>query len=68
MDEIDREGTVERLEALRLEHRDIDDSIIALSQNPYPDQLQLRRMKSRKLQLKDYIEKLESMLIPDLDA
>ena len=58
----------QRLEALRLEHRDLDDAIAALEQHTYVDQLQLRRLKKRKLQLKDAITRLESRLIPDLDA
>ena len=59
---------VEKLESLRLEHRDLDDAIARMEQGPYVDQLQLRRMKKRKLQLKDFISVLESRLIPDLDA
>lgn len=57
-----------RLEELRLEHGDLDTAINALQANPYVDQLQLRRMKKRKLQLKDAIARLESKLIPDLNA
>lgn len=57
-----------RLEELRLEHRDLDDAIHLLTAGGYVDQLQLRRMKKRKLWLKDAISRLESMLIPDLDA
>ena len=59
---------VEKLESLKLEHRDLDDAIARLEQGPYVDQLQLRRLKKRKLQLKDFISVLESRLIPDLDA
>lgn len=58
----------QRRESLRLEHRDLDDAITVLEQNTYVDQLQLRRMKKRKLQLKDAIARLESRLIPDLNA
>lgn len=58
----------EQLAAYRQEHRDLDDAIQRLSESPFVDQLQLRRMKKRKLQLKDYIARLESRLIPDLDA
>ena len=57
-----------QLEALRLEHRDLDTAIQAMSEAPYVDQLQLRRMKTRKLRLKDQITRLESKLIPDLNA
>ncbi|HEX9803141.1 MAG TPA: DUF465 domain-containing protein [Gammaproteobacteria bacterium] len=56
------------LQELRLEHRDLDAAINALQDNHYVDQLQLRRMKKRKLQLKDAIARLESKLIPDLNA
>jgi len=57
-----------KLDELRLEHRDLDDVIGRLSEDPYVDQLQLRRMKKRKLYLKDMITRLESKLIPDIDA
>ncbi len=57
-----------RLQALRLEHGDLDAAIQALQDNAYVDQLQLKRMKKRKLQLKDAIARLESQLIPDLNA
>jgi hypothetical protein len=53
---------------LREEHRDLDAAISRLSNDPDVDQLQLRRMKKRKLKLKDWIAYLESKLIPDLDA
>lgn len=57
-----------RIEALRLEHRDLDDAIHRLSDDPTADQFRLRRMKKRKLVLKDAITRLESRLIPDIDA
>lgn len=57
-----------QLQALRLEHGDLDASIEALQANPYVDQLQLKRLKKRKLLLKDAIARLESKLIPDLNA
>ena len=50
------------------EHRDLDLAINRMSQEPWQDQLRLRRMKKRKLKLKDWISRLESRLIPDLDA
>lgn len=58
----------QRLNELRLEHRDLDTAIAALSANPYNDQIQMRRLKKRKLRIKDSIARLESGLIPDLDA
>nr|WP_221265773.1 YdcH family protein [Oleiagrimonas soli] len=56
------------MEALRLEHRDLDDAIARLVMDPICDQLRLSRMKKRKLLLKDSIARLESRMIPDLDA
>ena len=58
----------QRVETLRLEHRDLDDVIARLAQDPHVDQLQIKRLKKRKLLLKDLIQRLESDLIPDLDA
>jgi len=57
-----------RLDTLRLEHRDLDAVIVQLSSQIKADQLLLKRMKKRKLWLKDMIAKLESKLIPDLNA
>ena len=53
---------------LREEHRDLDEAIARLVEDPSMDQLHLRRMKKRKLKLKDWIAFLESQLIPDIDA
>ena len=53
---------------LQMEHRDLDDVVRRLSQDPMVDQLQLTRLKKRKLYLKDMIRRLKSQLIPDLDA
>jgi hypothetical protein len=58
----------QRILELRVEHRDLDDVITNMSERPYVDQLQLRRLKKRKLLLKDMITRLESELIPDIDA
>ncbi len=57
-----------RLAELREEHRDLDQAIELLIKDPQADQLQVRRMKKRKLKLKDWINRLESEMIPDLDA
>ncbi len=57
-----------KLQELQLEHRDLDDVIARLSESAYVDQLQLRRLKKRKLYLKDAISRLQSRLIPDLNA
>ena len=53
---------------LREEHRDLDEAIARLRETPACDELQLTRMKKRKLKLKDMITWVESRLIPDLDA
>jgi hypothetical protein len=68
MDENERNAIMQRLEELRVEHRDLDDIIHRLAADPLVDQLQLRRMKKRKLNLKDMISRLESKLIPDIEA
>lgn len=57
-----------KLEGLRVEHRDLDTTISRLAGSPHINELQLKRLKKRKLRLKDYITRLESLLIPDLDA
>jgi hypothetical protein len=59
---------LERLRQLRIEHRDLDDVINRLQLDLYVDQVQMRRLKKRKLLLKDQIARLESQLIPDLNA
>lgn len=57
-----------RLRELRVSHRDLDYLIDSLSHDPVVDQLRIRRLKKRRLILKDMIARLESELIPDLDA
>mgnify|MGYP003469342936 FL=1 len=59
---------LQRLRQLRIEHRDLDDVIHRLQLDLYIDQVQMRRLKKRKLMLKDQIARLESQLIPDLNA
>jgi hypothetical protein len=59
---------LERLRDLRIEHRDLDDVINRLQMDFYVNEIQLRRLKKRKLLLKDQIARLESELIPDLNA
>lgn len=68
MSDEDNTELLQRLQDLRIEHRDLDDVIARLALSVDLDQLQLRRLKKRKLYLKDTIAKLESKLIPDLDA
>ena len=57
-----------RLAALKMEHRDLDAAIEALRESVAADQLQLARLKKRKLRLKDEISMLEDQLIPDIIA
>ena len=57
-----------RLDGMRTEHRDLDDAIAALSLSTVPDQLQLARLKKRKLRLRDEIAMIEDELIPDIIA
>ncbi len=56
------------LAELKMEHRDLDAAIEQLAHAIGRDELQLTRLKKRKLLLKDHIARLESKLIPDLDA
>ena len=67
---VDRElfRNIEKLRALRIEHRDLDEIISRLSLDFNVDELQLKRLKKRKLQLKDQITHLERQMIPDLNA
>jgi hypothetical protein len=58
----------ERLATLRLEHRDLDAEIVRLQADLQADELAVKRLKKRKLQLKDLIARLESDLIPDEPA
>lgn len=57
-----------RLAALRTDHRDLDAAIDALRATAAPDQLQLARLKKRKLRLKDKIAAVEDLLLPDIIA
>ena len=59
---------LERLRELRVSHRDLDYLIDRLQDDPMVDQLRIRRLKKRKLQLKDEIARLESALVPDIIA
>lgn len=56
------------LELLRIEHRDLDTAIAALNASGTSDQLQMARLKKRKLKLKDQISQIEDYLIPDIIA
>lgn len=56
------------LHELQVEHRDLDQVIAHLAENPPPDELLVRRLKKRKLAIKDKILLLEEMLVPDIPA
>ena len=57
-----------RISELNVEHRDLDRAIEALEANPLSDELQLKRLKKRKLMLKDQIFMLQRQLVPDIPA
>jgi hypothetical protein len=58
----------DKIATLKIEHRDLDEVINRLADSPVQDDLQLRRLKRRKLLLKDQIEVLERQLVPDVSA
>ena len=64
----DRVALMQRLVALKIEHRDLDAVIHRLADDPAHDQLQLTRLKRRKLLLKDQIARLERQIDPDVSA
>ena len=64
----DFESLKQRINQLHLEHRDLDDVIARLAEKPGQDQLQLQRLKKKKLLLKDQILQLERQLTPDVRA
>jgi hypothetical protein len=65
---MDETEIIRQVGLLRQEHRDLDSAIDALAFAPASDQLQLARLKKRKLALKDQIAALEDQLIPDIIA
>lgn len=65
---MDNDEIKQRIHDLSLEHKDLDDALLLMIEQPFIDELQLRRLKKRKLKLKDEIELLESKLIPDIEA
>ena len=68
MSEAELAEVMAEIEALRQEHRDLDAAIAALQDVGAPDQLQIQRLKKRKLILRDRITRLEDMVTPDIIA
>jgi hypothetical protein len=68
LSEEERSQILLRLQALEVEHHDLDDVIVRLAIDPGQDRLQLQRLKKRKLLLKDQIARLRTRLIPDIIA
>lgn len=69
MDVMDHEELLRaQMDALRLQHRELDQEIAGLVEAPVPDQLLISRLKKRKLQLKDQIARIEDQLYPDIIA
>ncbi len=68
MTETEEHELVEQLADLRLQHRDLDNAITSLEDSGVADQLQLTRLKKRKLHLKDEIARIEDLLLPDIIA
>ena len=65
---LEQEDIQRWLEQLQIEHRDLDEVIEFMIANRHPDAMRIQRLKKRKLKLKDMMARLESQLIPDLDA
>ncbi|MFP6816079.1 MAG: DUF465 domain-containing protein [Pseudomonadales bacterium] len=68
MDLMDNAEIERWLAELKIEHHDLDEVIHHLIQSKHHDSMRVQRLKKRKLKLKDMMTKLESQLIPDLDA
>jgi hypothetical protein len=65
---MDTDDIKRRLIELQIEHRDLDEAIERMGQQSGADELKLRRLKKRKLQIKDAIVQLEMQLVPDIPA
>ena len=68
MTDAEEQGLREKLATLMQEHRDLDAAIAAMAEQGVKDQLQITRLKKRKLQLKDQITSIEDALLPDIIA
>ena len=58
----------EKIDALKTQHRILDDQIVDLETDPTSDQLKIQRLKRQKLTLKDEVSRLETSLLPDIIA
>lgn len=65
---MDQAETEHWIQELKIEHRDLDEVIDYLIETNHPDMMKVQRLKKRKLRLRDMIRRLESQLIPDIDA
>ncbi len=65
---IDEEDILEKIQQLRVQHRDLDDAINALLDAGTSDMIQISRLKKQKLMIKDKIAKLEDEILPDIIA
>ncbi|HPF48063.1 MAG TPA: DUF465 domain-containing protein [Emcibacteraceae bacterium] len=65
---IDEGDILEKIQQLRVQHRDLDDAISALIYSGTSNMLQIKRLKKQKLMLKDKIAQLEDQLLPDIIA
>jgi len=65
---MDHDTIAHRIRELQLEHRGLDEMIETICEQTHFDELQLRRLKKRKLQIKDSIVQLQMMLVPDVPA
>ena len=68
MQDADAQAISQRLAELKEEHRDLDAAISALASTASPDQIQIQRLKKRKMALKDQIRVLEDGQLPDIIA
>lgn len=68
MTEQEEDELRQTLARLKEEHRDLDAAIVALETLPMPDHLQIKRLKKRKLHLRDRIQEIDDLLFPDIIA
>jgi hypothetical protein len=68
MDQQERATLMRKLAEMQIEHRDLDAVLARVTVGPESDQLQLQRLKKRKLLLKDQIQQLKDLLLPDIIA